>query len=111
GEESITPEMCRKAAVQLGADRWIDSLSAGWDHRIDEGGSNLSGGQRRLIALMRILVREYPVVILDEPFSDLDREREKDLNLVLNDLKQDRIVIYTSHREDSGGIADEVIAL
>lgn len=111
GEESINRDMCRNGAIRLGADGWIDTLSDGWDHMIEEGGSNLSGGQKRIIALMRILVREYPVVILDEPFSDLDKEREKDLNSVLSDLKKDRIVIYTSHREDSGEIADEVIAL
>jgi ABC-type multidrug transport system fused ATPase/permease subunit len=111
GEENIEREMCRNAAVRLGAERWIDSLCDGWDHKIEEGGSNLSGGQKRVIALMRILVREYPVIILDEPFSDLDKEREKDLNVVLNELKKDSIVIYTSHRENSEEIADEIIAL
>lgn len=111
GEESISQEICNKAAQKLGADIWIESLTDGWDHMIEESGSNLSGGQKRIIALMRILVRDYPVVILDEPFSDLDKEREDDLNVVLNDLKHNKIVIFTSHREDVGQIADEVIVL
>jgi len=93
--DKITKELCISMAQKLGIADWINSLPEGLDTIINE--SNLSGGQRQMINNMRALLTEQPVIIMDEPFSALDKDREKSLLTVINELCKDKIILITSH--------------
>ena len=97
--DEISKVKCYLRAKELGVYEWIDSLEDGLDHMVDKSASNLSGGQKQAIAILRVLVRDCPVMILDEPFSALDKEKEEKLVQIIRQLGKDRIVILTSHRD------------
>lgn len=65
---------------------------------IEEGGSNLSGGQRQKITLMQALVSDVDVLLLDEPASALDQKSEEVVYETLNRLKQEKILLIATHR-------------
>lgn len=101
GDNSITREYCIEWAEKLGISGWLTSLSAGLDTIIQEGAKNLSGGQGQIINILRAVVSNREIIIMDEPFSSLDREKEGLLINVINNLKRYKILIVTSHRVSS----------
>ncbi len=90
---------------------FVRSLPAGLDSTVGEGGSKLSGGQARRVALARAVLKPAPWLILDEPTEGLDAETERaylaDLALVL----EGRTVLYITHRHAGLALMDEVYAL
>lgn len=90
--------------------------SVGWnkcemDTMVEEGGSNLSGGQRQKIALMQALVCDANILLLDEPTSALDQKSEETVYEALNKLKHDKIILVTTHRPLLINNADRLYAL
>lgn len=90
--------------------------SVGWNEcemntMIEEGGSNLSGGQRQKIALMQALVCDANILLLDEPTSALDQKSEETVCEVLNKLKQEKVIVITTHRPLLINNADRLYAL
>ena len=90
--------------------------SVGWNEcemntMIEEGGSNLSGGQRQKIALMQALVCDANILLLDEPTSALDQKSEETVYEALNKLKHDKIILVTTHRPLLINNADRLYAL
>ena len=81
----------------------------GLDSKVIEGGRNLSGGQRQKIALARILLRNTPVYIFDEPFIHIDKKTKKDLRRYLQQTLPGRIVICIAHDDFSDFEADNKI--
>jgi ATP-binding cassette subfamily B protein len=77
GDGRIKKEECRALLHSFGFGEWIDSLPKGIDTVLN--GNELSGGQQQMIANARALLAEFPIVILDEPFSALDKEKEKNV--------------------------------
>ena len=71
----------------------------------------MSGGQKQRLLLARTLLKKADVYIFDEPTSDLDNENEKNINNVLAELKQNKIVLITSHRELIKDLADQVLEI
>ena len=76
GLPEATDEEIRQAAVMAGADDFIRDLPQGYETRIKEDGSNISGGQRQRLALARVLLKKPQVLILDEATSALDYRTE-----------------------------------
>jgi thiol reductant ABC exporter CydC subunit len=90
---------------------WAASLPAGLDTPVGEHGARLSGGQRQRLALARVLLADFPVVILDEPAEHLDEETAGALTADLLTATAGRTVLLITHRPVPGGQVDQVLRL
>ncbi len=88
-----------------------DERIGGLDGMITDSGRNLSGGERQRLALARALVSGRPIMILDEVGSQVDPDSAAHILNVLKDMKEGRIIIMISHREDFISVADGVLTL
>ena len=85
------------AAQMAGVHAFVSDLPDGYDTQVGEGGSRFSTGQRQRIAIARALVGNPPVLLLDEPTSNLDRDAEEELRRHLTELGRTRTVIIVTH--------------
>lgn len=93
-------ERCGELIRELGFGEWLNSLPQGLDTPLSESGGNISGGQRQILSVMRAVLTDRPVLILDEPFAALDREHADILNAYLERLKENQFILLVSHREE-----------
>lgn len=98
GNLDATDEECRKAAELAGADDFIRRLPGGYDTMLTNNGSNLSQGQRQLIAIARAAVADPPVMILDEATSSIDTHTEAIVQKGMDKLMEGRTVFVIAHR-------------
>jgi len=94
---AASDEQILTAARLAGADGFIINLPDGYDTQVGEAGHILSGGQRQRIAIARALLRNPPVLLLDEVSNHLDSEAERALVATLAQLKKDRCIIVVTH--------------
>src|SRR5262249_24996774 len=99
------------AATLAHAAEFINALPAGYDTLVGERGIKLSGGQRQRIAIARAILKDAPVLILDEATSSLDSESEKLIQNALWTLMADRTAIVIAHRLSTVKRMDELIVL
>jgi ATP-binding cassette subfamily B protein len=99
------------AAKKANIHEMILSDLGGYDGLVREQGKNLSGGQRQRIAIARAILRDAPILILDEPTAALDVESEVEVMHALNSLIVGRTVIMISHRLSTLGNVEEIIVL
>jgi subfamily B ATP-binding cassette protein MsbA len=109
------PERDRRAVeaaaqAALAAD-FIAELPEGYDSRIGQHGQRLSGGQRQRLAIARALLKNAPILILDEATSHLDTESEMLVQRALNNLMEGRTVIVIAHRLSTIRRADKIVVL
>ena len=97
-------EACKKASVH----DFIMSLPKGYDTPVGELGDTLSGGERQRLGLARAFLHNAPLLLLDEPTSNLDSLNEAVILKAIHKEKEDRTVVIVSHRESTVGIADVV---
>jgi ABC-type multidrug transport system fused ATPase/permease subunit len=116
--ENITYGRTRasEAAVRDAADRalvldFARDLPQGLETRLGDRGAGLSGGQRQRVAIARALLRDAPVVLLDEPTSDLDPEAERVVVRALRSLMEGRTVVMATHRPALLDLADRVLTI
>ena len=98
GKENVPLESIRKAAVQAGADAFIRRLPDGYDTMLYSDGSNLSQGQRQLLAIARAAVARPPVLILDEATSSIDTRTERLIEKGMDAVMEGRTVFVIAHR-------------
>ena len=98
GKLDATDEEIEAAARLANADSFIRRLPDGYETVLAGNGSSLSQGQRQLLSIARAAVADPPVLILDDPFSALDRKTEEEVFANLRKLAADSIVILLSHR-------------
>ncbi|MGN0984817.1 MAG: ABC transporter ATP-binding protein, partial [Gemmiger sp.] len=98
---------CRKAAVH----DFILSLPRGYDTPVGELGDTLSGGERQRLGLARAFLHDAPLLLLDEPTSNLDSLNEAVILRSLHEERQDKTVVLVSHRASTMGIADTVYSV
>jgi ABC-type multidrug transport system fused ATPase/permease subunit len=111
GNPEASLEEIVAAAKAANADDFIRELEEGYDSVIGERGATLSGGQRQRIAIARTLIRDAPVLILDEPMAGLDAESEAKVREALDRLMAGRTCLMITHDLPSIAHADMVLLL
>ncbi len=111
GQPGADQETIRAAARNALADEFVERLPSGYSTVIGERGVKLSGGQRQRIAIARALLRDAPILILDEATSHLDTESERLVQRALSNLMADRTVIVIAHRLSTIRRADKIVVL
>jgi len=111
GKLDATDEECRAAAKLAGADDFITRLPQGYDTPLANNGSNLSQGQRQLIAIARAAVADPPVMILDEATSSIDTRTEAIVQRGMDKLMEGRTVFVIAHRLSTVMDSDVIMVL
>ncbi|MEO8088897.1 MAG: ABC transporter ATP-binding protein [Gemmatimonadales bacterium] len=107
----IPPEAARQAARRVGADRFIERLPAGYDHRLGERGRSLSVGERQLLSFARALALNPTILVLDEATSSVDAQAEGQIQVAIAELMTGRTSIVVAHRLSTILHADEILVL
>jgi subfamily B ATP-binding cassette protein MsbA len=111
GRSGASREEIIKAAELANAHEFISRMAQGYDTMVGERGSTLSGGQRQRIGIARVMVRNNPILLLDEPTAALDSESEKLVIEALERLMKGRTVITIAHRLTTIRDADQIIVI
>jgi ATP-binding cassette subfamily B protein len=111
GRENASQEEIESAAKQAACHDFIMKLSDGYNTMVGEGGSTLSGGEKQRISIARAILKDAPVILLDEATSSLDPENEAEVQGAISRLIQGRTVIMIAHRLRTIVKADNIIVL
>lgn len=111
GRGSATRDEIVKAAKLANADEFIAKMPQGYDTMVGDRGDTLSGGQRQRIGIARALIRNNPILILDEPTAALDTESEQLVMEALERLMKGRTVITIAHRLSTIRNSDKIVVL
>ncbi|MCE1156458.1 MAG: ATP-binding cassette domain-containing protein, partial [Bacteroidales bacterium] len=111
GVDNATMEQVVEAAKIANAHDFIMATEQGYDTNIGDRGSKLSGGQRQRISIARAILKNPPVLILEEATSALDTESEKMVQEALDHLMQNRTTLVVAHRLSTIKKADEICVM
>ena len=111
GRRDATDEEVLAAARAANCDEFVNRMPEGYNTRIGENGSKLSGGERQRISIARALLKDAPIVLLDEATASLDVENETKVQQALSRLLQGKTVIVIAHRMRTVENADKVVVL
>ena len=111
GKEGATDEEVRAAARIARCDEFISKMEHGYDTLIGENGNTLSGGERQRISIARAILKDAPIVLLDEATASLDPENEVLIQEAISALIQNRTVIVIAHRLKTIAGADKIVVL
>ena len=109
GKMGASREEIIKAAKKASIHEMITSLPNGYDTEVGELGDTLSGGEKQRIGIARAFLHDAPMLLLDEPTSNLDSLNEGIILKALEQESKDKTIVLVSHRESTMGIADKVI--
>ncbi|OOF38546.1 thiol reductant ABC exporter subunit CydC [Rodentibacter mrazii] len=108
---SATQEQIIEAAKQASIHDFIMSLPEGYQTKMTELGGNLSDGEKQRIGIARAFLHNAPIILLDEPTSNLDSLNEAIILQSLRNVKADKLIILVSHRQSTMAICDQVIRI
>lgn len=108
-KENATMEEIIAAAKKASIHDFIMSLPKGYDSKVGELGGNLSGGEKQRIGIARAFLHDAPMILLDEPTSNLDSLNEGIILKSLMESKENKTIIIVSHRKSTMNIADVVL--
>jgi len=106
-----TDEDLRRVAAVAGLTEVIGRLPDGWETRVGEAGSTLSGGEKQRVSLARALLKDAPIVLLDEATAALDAANETVVSDAIRELARDRTVIVVAHRLSTIVAADQILVV
>src|SRR5262249_13528019 len=111
GNEHATAQEIEHAAKIANAHQFIMQKEAGYETNIGDRGSKLTGGERQRLTIARAVLKNPPILILDEATSSLDTESERLVQDAINNLMQNRTSVVIAHRLSTIRHADEIIVL
>jgi subfamily B ATP-binding cassette protein MsbA len=111
GRAGATQDEILEAAKLANADEFIERMPHGYDTLVGDRGETLSGGQRQRIGIARAIIRNNPILILDEPTAALDTESERAVIEALDRLMRGRTVITIAHRLTTIRNCDKILVL
>lgn len=100
-----------EAAKKAACHDFIMSLPKGYDTVIGEGGATLSGGEKQRLAIARAILKDAPIIILDEATANVDPENEKELTQAIENLTKQKTIIMIAHRLKTVRNADQIIVV
>ncbi|EGY1136930.1 ABC transporter ATP-binding protein [Listeria monocytogenes] len=107
GKKAATLDEVKAAARKAAIDKWIETLPEGYETKIGGQARNLSDGERQRIGLARLFLHDAPLLLLDEPTSNLDYINEQAILNTLRSEIQDKTVLVISHRKTTLDLAEE----
>ena len=111
GKPNATKEEVRNAAKIAEAVEFIENLPNSWSTLVGEGGHRLSGGQRQRVAIARAVLKDAPLLVLDEATSAVDNETEAALQRSIRKISKDRTTLIIAHRLSTVRNADSILVL
>ena len=111
GRPSASAEEVHYAAQQANLDEFINSLPDGYDTKVGERGLKLSGGEKQRVAIARVLLKNPPLLILDEATSSLDSISEQVILDALNEVSRQRTTLVIAHRLSTVSDADTILVM
>lgn len=111
GRTSATDEEVEAVAKAAGCDEFIRGLEKGYDTAVGQGGTHLSGGERQRIAIARAILKDAPVVILDEATAYIDPENEAVIQKAVAKLVKGKTVLVIAHRLSTITDADKIVVV
>ena len=111
GKRDASDEEVRRAATLARCDGFIRKMPRGYDTIIGENGETLSGGERQRISIARALLKDAPIVLLDEATACLDAENETKIQAGICELIRDKTVLIIAHRMRTVANADKIVVL
>lgn len=111
GKTNATKDEVFEAARQANCHEFINKLPDGYDTMVGEGGSTLSGGEKQRISIARAILKDAPIILLDEATASLDPENESKIQKAIGELVKSKTVIVIAHRLYSISDADKIIVI
>jgi ATP-binding cassette subfamily B protein IrtB len=100
-------EVCKKACCH----DFIMELPNGYDTIVGEGGSSLSGGEKQRISIARAILKDAPIILLDEATASLDPDNEKQIQAAISELVRNKTLVVIAHRLSTIKEADQILVL
>ena len=111
GQPDAPMEDVIAAAKKACCHNFISALPDGYDTVVGEGGANLSGGERQRISIARAMMKDAPVIFLDEATANVDPENENELTRAIQALTAEKTVIMIAHRLKTVEHADQILVV
>ena len=111
GKPQATKEEMISAARKACCHDFISALPDGYQTKIGEGGATLSGGEKQRISIARAILKDAPIVILDEATSSIDPENERELQHAISELTKNKTLLMIAHRLNTVRGADQILVL
>ena len=111
GNLNASKEEIMNAAKIANCHGFISKLPNGYDTYIGEEGSTLSGGEKQRISIARALLKNSPIILLDEATASLDADSEHEIKMAINELIKDKTVIIIAHRLNTIKDANNIIVM
>lgn len=111
GGNNVSLEEVKTISKNIGADHFVESLSKGYDTLIEENMTNISEGQRQLLCIARMAVKDAPILIMDEATSSVDVFTEKQIQKSLKNILKKRTAFIIAHRLSTIKFADMIVVM
>lgn len=111
GKPEASLEEVVEAAKKAACHDFIMALPDGYDTMVGEGGASLSGGEKQRIAIARAIMKDAPIIILDEATANVDPENEKELTQAIENLTKEKTIIMIAHRLKTVRHADQIVVI